>query len=1004
MAALLSGLNWGSLRADDSPRVLELRTQRVGSVVYFQVRFETPPNMEPGPRRPGAEDGINTPFQPEPSRLPRLVPQDGVCHAVCPQVDVSFPPGQGPNLLPVVVPANGLNFLGKADRETDATFLLLYPTRQAPGSARGWGEIPVHLDLASATKVSVPPEAKKREAKQVPARDDLEGLWAVAQAEQFSALQGRAGDFSFFGFARDATGRKYGVPTSQSGPGSMRVFNHEMVDRQLYDTTTGAAAITETLQRERMLNSAAGDKSEGNVEISKVAGIDIAQHPWKEMIGDKKPVLEPLSHFVPNDNYYLHFKSVGKLLELGELLDAWGTNLIRAYEVSSRDYRLRERYEKQLCIRSSTLGKLLGPTVIESVAITGSDLYLREGSDVTILFQSRNAAILKAALEPFIQEARKEFGGRLQERKESYQGLTIEGFTTPLREISLHRITLANVVIYSNSQVALRRIIDTKQGRIEPLADSLDFQYMRTIFHVDDAQEDGFVFLSDPFIRQFVGPASKIKEKRRLEALTSLRMLTNGVMFTAWEKGPNRADTRGTLEASVLKPEELHVPGGQDVSWDAEQRLAVSDVYNTLAFVTPLIELPIDRVTQAEAQGYERFRLEYLGLWRRYFDPIGMRFALGAEQVRVETYILPLIQNSSYNALREWAGNGATTLDPNGFSPRTVLEFKTHLNAPSLRRELAAPMSALGGKVNLDFLGDWFSLRFDDSPIYAKLAALSDFGSERPPNADPGEYVDLLFHIPVMAGFGIRNPLILAGFLGTVRTSVLASLPGTISWEPMEPPYRGTPIVRVQANREQLGTFLPPTKGDPKKAFNPAIYYAMIEGNLYASLSETMIKERIDAAVARRESQPSPKKSEPIPINSSLYLAPGAAIQTADFIHMFVEKEVHERALANEPILYALYRTGLINASATKEQLGAAAMTYVGFVPVSPDGVDYVYDSKTDEVRNLRHGSLRRPQKQATMAPSPLATFVDQILSIRADLLFRGDGIDTVLTLQRRGK
>jgi hypothetical protein len=102
--------------------------------------------------------------------------------------------------------------------------------------------------------------------------------------------------------------------------------------------------------------------------------------------------------------------------------------------------------------------------------------------------------------------------------------------------------------------------------------------------------------------------------------MTSLRMVTNGVLFAAWENGPGRSANPASLEASGLKPEELSVPGGKDVAWDAELKAAVSDVYHTLAFATPLIELPINRVSQAEARGYERFRLEYLGLWRRYFD------------------------------------------------------------------------------------------------------------------------------------------------------------------------------------------------------------------------------------------------------------------------------------------------------------------------------------------------------------------------------------------------
>src|SRR5262249_1250655 len=155
-------------------------------------------------------------------------------------------------------------------------------------------------------------------------------------------------------------------------------------------------------------------------------------------------------------------------------------------------------------------------------------------------------------------------------------------------------------------------------GRLKALADALDFRYMRTVFRLEDDLEDGFAFLSDAFIRQLVGPASKIKEKRRLEALTSLSMVTHAALFAAWETGKLPADHEALLAASALKPEEVYTPEGQPVTWDATRQTAVSEVYNTMHFPTPLVELPIDKVTPQENQEYLQFRSEYLNLWRQF--------------------------------------------------------------------------------------------------------------------------------------------------------------------------------------------------------------------------------------------------------------------------------------------------------------------------------------------------------------------------------------------------
>ena len=110
------------------------------------------------------------------------------------------------------------------------------------------------------------------------------------------------------------------------------------------------------------------------------------------------------------------------------------------------------------------------------------------------------------------------------------------------------------------------------------------------------------------FIRQLVGPASKIKEMRRLEALTSLSMVTHGAMFHAWETGKLPTDHQALLDGASLRPEYLYVPEGKGVAWDAARQTAVSDAYNTLHFATPLVELPIDKITAFEEQTYRDFR------------------------------------------------------------------------------------------------------------------------------------------------------------------------------------------------------------------------------------------------------------------------------------------------------------------------------------------------------------------------------------------------------------
>jgi hypothetical protein len=1013
----------GPAAAADPPKLKELRLQQVGTATYFHAAYEAPANLNVPPLQMWW--GWGDLALRNADRQPQLVPQDNRTRAVYTRLempqDAPIRPDNREQQPRQPVPVTGLEFVGKCSGKGKAAFLLLYPTEEEVRLAedkekklpartvrrRGWAEVPVELDFDKAAKVPAAADIQNRKASLPPTRGDLEGLWASAQATRFAVLETLAPEFSFYGYAREATGRKYGVPTPSLQSNFRFIGNGQADHRRLYETTTGAAAIAESLQMQRMLTTDFRDNGPRKVDIKKVPGIDIAEHPWQKMMGDKKPSPEPLAQLVPHDNYYIHFKNIRKFIEMGELFDQWGTSLVRAYEIHSRDYQLKERYERQLCLRSTVLGKTLGPLVIRGLAITGSDPYVREGSDVTLIFQVVNQDLFLGAVNTFVAEARKEWGDRLKEGKEEYHKVTIESFVTPLREVSLYRASIGDFVIYSNSPAGIRRVIDTQQGRSKALADSLDFQYMRTIFRLEDQQEDGFAFLSDPFIRNLVGPTSKIKEKRRLEALTSLHMTTNDALFTAWETGKLPAAPKNLYVSAVLKPEEIYVPDGKGVTWDDQRKLAASDVYNTLQFATPLVELPIDFITETEERDYLQFRGEYLGLWRRYFDPIGMRFALNDQQVRVDTYILPLIQNSQYNELRRRTGGGTTPLDIKGFAPSTLFQMVTHISpdAPErndLKQGLMA-LGALGKNKGVDWLGDWFMVRLDDSPVYGKLAELQmrrELDPEAPPDWD--EQLRLVFQMPVTVGVSIKNPLVFAGVLTGLRGAVNNAAPDAVTWAALDPAYKGVSIVRIQAKADgMIGREA--NRNGGKDPFLPALYYAQVDGGFYISFREECIKEVIDRSVARKEGKL--PKAETVPINSSIYVAPGAADKTRGFINHYLEMQCHRQALANASFWYALYRAGVIPDGASEEARQKTALSFLGFVPVSAEGAAYAYEAKTDEVVNRRHGSLRKPQKHATLADnSPLAKLLDQLQTVRADLRFREDGVHTVLTIERTRK
>jgi hypothetical protein len=959
------------LSAEEPPRVLELRTQKVEATTYFHVRLEQPADL----RLPTFD--TSKPFTESDrrkfARLPRLVPQDEKTRSVYYRPRPSQP---------------WLSFCGQVRGGGKARLLLLYPLaeqalQKPPPLAElvrtpGMAEVAVELDFDKANTIAVP---KIDPQDQHIHRDDLRSYWALHQAAHFAVLETQVLDFNFYSFAREATGRKYNVVA----PAWVRRQTAD-AEHRLYEITTGADAVAETLQLHRLLQSENRPGGERSVNITDVAGITVPRQPWDRMLEGNQPTVESIARLVPPDNYYVYFKNIRKFMEFGDLLDQWGTSVIRVYEMKSRDAQLRQRYERQLCLKSTALGKLLGPAVVKGLVVTGNDPYLREGTDITVLFEVANRALFRSAVEGFLKEARQEHDGRLREGREEYHGTTIETFVTPLREVSLHRATLGDFVIYSNSPAGVRRVIDAQRKGGKCLAESSDFKYMRTVFPLDDEKDEGFVFLPDAFIRQLTGPASRIKEKRRLEALTSLYMVTNAALFCAWETGKLPADHKAALAGAGLTPDDVAVPEGR-VRWNAGQQLAISDVYNTIHFATPLIELPIDRITPAEAREYARFRDEYSKLWRTYFDPVGLRLSLDDKRIRVETHILPLAGSGEYRTLRQMAGRGEFR-----FEPRTAAVVDFQLNVGDNERDRIA-----------------IAFQVDGDALLREMVELLIRWEVEPRINLRREYDRLFWKLPL--GMSVRGQ----AALGKDVEQLVGLLKGAglVTGEPKTSQHRNVTLHRLPISVEkyrELAALLDNVPSEspfativavlPRQEAPPALHVAVIDEALHISANEDFLKKRIDESEARPKSGKTKPADSVRDANAGLYISPANAGAAAS---LFLEYEGHNLALLNNQVWNCFYQAGILAPNAAEAANRETVRRILGFIPVSPDGSAYHYDARIGEVVNGRHGSLCRPELHGRVAEtSELGKLLKQIKALRAELRFLDNGLHTILTIERR--
>src|SRR5690606_32668105 len=122
--------------------------------------------------------------------------------------------------------------------------------------------------------------------------------------------------------------------------------------------------------------------------IDQIKGITVREIDWKPLIQGKDPKLDPLASFVPHDQHAVFFPSFVAFTTLFDELEAQGAPLVQLAEARAEDAGTMKGYQRQLGLSMTAVGRLVGRQMVRSVAVTGSDAYLRVGSDVAILFET----------------------------------------------------------------------------------------------------------------------------------------------------------------------------------------------------------------------------------------------------------------------------------------------------------------------------------------------------------------------------------------------------------------------------------------------------------------------------------------------------------------------------------------------------------------------------------------------------------------------------------------
>ena len=603
---------------------------------------------------------------------------------------------------------------------------------------------------------------------------------------------------------------------------SLPRFNNRRRESELedsYDLFSGGRAMSENLQLDRVLPTTAATNE--TVALTNLTGITVKEMDWKKLIADVKPETDPLAAFLPADQHAIFFPSFQAMTEMIDEADANGTPVLQLLEPRAEDSGARERYQKQLCLGLSEVSRLLGPTVVASTAFTGSDPFLRVGTDIAILFEARNPELLKTFIGAQ-QKTAQTANAEAKAVKGSVAGVAYTGMVSPDRSVCSYLATISNVVIVCNSLQQLENLAAVAQAKTPALTSQDEYTFFRQRYPRTDKTESAFVVLTDATIRRWCGPQWRIADSRRTRAAAVMAEL-QAANLPALAAGQA---TNGMLTSPFSLPD-----AGE---FRLTKQGVTSTTYGSLNFMTPIAELSLPNVTRAEADGYTRWRDTCQNNWRQFFDPIAIRFSISREQLAAEITVMPLILGTDYREIIEVSAGAH--IAPTAGDPHTnsLLHVILGINPQSKPVQEAGNFvgnMVPGLKANpLAWLGQSVSFYADEDPFWERVKQAT--------NAD-----DFLEHnysqLPIALHLEVKNSLGLAVFLTALRAYVDQTAPQMTTWQNLD--HQGQAYVKITQKN--------PEPGDELKDL--AIYYAVTPRSLVLTLNEPLLKRALERQAGR---------------------------------------------------------------------------------------------------------------------------------------------------------
>ncbi|HEX2872345.1 MAG TPA: hypothetical protein VHP33_13845 [Polyangiaceae bacterium] len=809
---------------------------------------------------------------------------------------------------------------------------------------------------------------------------DLPAQWATAAVNY---LSNEGGVFGTSAAARLHARYKLTTPLNTGWGGGYYGAGGELGD--LMDTFAGRSAVQAALATHRG-SVLSLSKQPRKLPIAQLKPPELQRHPWAELskrLSAKAPE-EPLAKAVPADFYFVRARSFSAFTEVLGFVEQFGAPAADLADGAASERGTLPRYLAELGVETSDLSRVLGPEVVQDFALTGSDPYVHEGTDLTLIFRLKSPLLFRAALLKALASHGAAHGGT-QPSNFTHEGVAVEVARSADGRVRQHHAVVGDLELVSNSAAAVKRVISTIQGKAPKLADEPDFQYM--LARDADVPADLLAFIGDRFVETVVGPAQKIAEARRQVALSELTAAPIAALLYGWVHGKSPSDKNELVRSGLLAAGELSHIGGGRIEW--APGVAPRSSFGTPAALEPLIEQPpVTQVSVAERDSYASFASSYQNYWSQYIDPIALRLSSArrgeGKGLHAELRVLPLVPAEA--AMRfDLGGDGRVA--PSELSSGARFAMGIGADAP-LRRELSglARWASGGGRgITLDWLGDYAMVGVADRAELLAAARSSretrEMPIERPASAEergredgPRDEMEMLAGLPVYAVVGLKSRVATAVALAAVRHMVVDAGSDAIQWAPFAS-YRGVEVVRV------LGR---------DNSHEVALYYAFAGDALLLTLNRTVMRSLIEQALdgkfplqdkAALKARAGKNDGQVV-----VELAPSKKGSLRTLLTWALSVAAQEGSGRARAAAEAVLR-GVPESAHKPERSAELLRAYLGSAPLTPDGRRYwlAPEGISDPLR----GSSHAPEWPALPTPGSSAEkLLSAVSRVRSDLSF----------------